>query len=484
MQMPRVSLVPDFAFSHVEDAAFLSAGYGLTLDEWQWHVLEAWLAETKFGRWAAGRCGLAVPRQNGKNGAIEVRELYGMVALGEKFLHTAHEVKTARKAFKRLQWFFGERANDPGAKFPELNRLVKEVRNTNGQEAIVLKNGGSVEFIARSKGSGRGFTVDVLVLDEAQELNDDHMEALLPTTSSAPLQNPQVIFTGTPPNPGSNAGVFKRIRSEGVSGSGNRLAWHEWSIEEPITLEQVTDKDFWYACNPSLGGRLLEEVIEQELPPTMTLDGFMRERLGFWRETADGTSRLISADDWARSVVEVAPDGVISFGVAFSYDGLRMAVAGSRKHDDGVFVELVGAFSGPVANGVAELADWLAERKDRIAEVGISGAAGSTLVDALADRGFSRKQVRVFSAADYFAACAGFEAGLRDGTVTHSAVDGQQVLDDSVAVCDRRMRGNSGAWGWVSTSPDGDETPIEAASVAVRTARTSKRVPGRKAVMV
>ena len=69
--------------------------------------------------------------------------------------------------------------------------------------------------------------------------------------------------------------------------------------------------------------------------------------------------------------------------------------------------------------------------------------------------------------------------------MTHSGVVGQQVLADSIAVCDRKQRGISGAWGWISTSPDGDETPVEAASVAVRSARTSKRNPGRKAkVMV
>ena len=75
----------------------------------------------------------------------------------EAFLHTAHEVKTTRKAFKRLKHFFGEIVNDPNAKFPELNALVTEIRSTNGQEAIYLSTGGSVEFIARSKGSGRGF---------------------------------------------------------------------------------------------------------------------------------------------------------------------------------------------------------------------------------------------------------------------------------------------------------------------------------------
>ena len=162
-----------------------------------------------------------------------------MVGRGEKILHTAHEVKTARKAFKRLQHFFGTQVNDPGAKFPELNALVAEVRNVNGQEAIFLTNGGSVEVVARSKNSGRGFTVDVLVMDEAQEMSDDDLEALMPTTSAAPLRDPQWIFTGTPPGPRANGAVFTRVRSDALGG-GPRACWHEWSSDPDLGLDDLS----------------------------------------------------------------------------------------------------------------------------------------------------------------------------------------------------------------------------------------------------
>ena len=107
-------------------------------------------------------------------------------------LHTAHEVKTARKAFLRLAGFF-----ESARQWPELAALVSEVRRTNGQEAIVLTNGGSVEFIARSKGSGRGFTVDDLVCDEAQELGTEAYAALKPTISAAPSGDPQTCLLYT-----------------------------------------------------------------------------------------------------------------------------------------------------------------------------------------------------------------------------------------------------------------------------------------------
>ena len=80
---PRVRLVPRSVGSDADDATFLSAGYGLEPDDWQEDVLDDWLGRRADGRWSAATCGLAVPRQNGKNGIIEVRELFGIVALGE-----------------------------------------------------------------------------------------------------------------------------------------------------------------------------------------------------------------------------------------------------------------------------------------------------------------------------------------------------------------------------------------------------------------
>ena len=151
VQLPSFELVPPSGGDEGDQAVALASGYGLTADPWQASTLDAWLGRRPDGQWACPRCGLVVPRQNGKNAVLEIRELFGMIALGERILHTAHEVKTARKAFLRLCSFF-----ENEREYPELAALVKEIRKTNGQEAIVLRNGGSVEFIARSKSSGNG----------------------------------------------------------------------------------------------------------------------------------------------------------------------------------------------------------------------------------------------------------------------------------------------------------------------------------------
>ena len=142
-QTPLVRLQPVAVSSaDADDAIMLGASYGLKPDEWQELVLRGWLGRRRDGKWASSRCGLSCPRQNGKNAVVEIRELFGIITLGEKWLHTAHEVKTARKAFLRLVSFF-----ENERKYPELAELVESIRKANGQEAIFLKNGGSVEFV-------------------------------------------------------------------------------------------------------------------------------------------------------------------------------------------------------------------------------------------------------------------------------------------------------------------------------------------------
>ncbi|MFW5415040.1 hypothetical protein J0910_00005, partial [Nocardiopsis sp. CNT-189] len=47
-------------------------------------------------------------------------------------------------------------------------------------------------------GGGRGLTADRVILDEAYNLSDDHMAALLPTMSARP--NPQIVYTTSAPD--------------------------------------------------------------------------------------------------------------------------------------------------------------------------------------------------------------------------------------------------------------------------------------------
>lgn len=476
-QAPRLRVAPRAGRGFGDLAGDFAGDYGLKPDPWQQLVLDDWLAE-KSGRWASLTCGLSCPRQNGKNALIEVRELFGMVGRGEKFLHTAHEVKTARKAFKRLQYFFGSGANDPGAKFPELNALVTEVRNVNGQEAIYLSNGGSVEIVARSKNSARGFSVDVLIMDEAQEMSDDDLEALMPTTSSAPLKNPQWIFTGTPPGPSANGEVFTRVRTEALEDKPARLAWHEWSAARDVDLD---DRSAWRAVNPALiNGRLQFEVIEGERA-RFSAGGFARERLGIWD---DPQTRKSPFPNWPNCVTYTPPtDGTAptAMGADMSHDRV-ISISGAWADDGDTFVELLEV---DVTGDTAAAVEWLAQRAGhRIPVVIDSMSPAASMVPALKAR---RVRVITTSAADMGKACGGVHDAVRDGTLWH--ID-QDPLNRAVLGCKKRNIGTAGAWGLDRRDPETNIAPAVATVLAHFGAQVSKKrgngrsTSGRRAVLL
>jgi hypothetical protein len=115
------------------------------------------------GRWSSFEVGLSVARQNGKGSILEARELAGLFLpeVHERLLtHTAHEFKTAQEHFIRL-------ATLVEGLPPKYRRLVKHVYEANGSEAIEMRDGRRLRFLARSGGSGRGFSGDLVVLDEA-----------------------------------------------------------------------------------------------------------------------------------------------------------------------------------------------------------------------------------------------------------------------------------------------------------------------------
>ena len=469
-QGPRVELEPKRSsrFDDGGDACVLAARYGLTPDPWQAMVITSWLGRSADGRLAAGRCGLAVPRQNGKNGVLEIVELFKIVFLGRKILHTAHEVKTARKAFLRLRSFF-----ENERKWPELARLVREIRQTNGQEAIVLTNGGSVEFVARSRGSGRGFTVDDLVLDEAQELTDEQLEALLPTISAAPSGDPQIVMTGTPPPPNADGAPWRRMRTAGVEGKDKRLSWHEWS---PESMPDPTDRDALLACaaatNPALGLRLQMSVVEDELAQ-MSFEGFMRERCGAW--DADVLGGVVDYPTWLGLSVPAskAPrGGSTALAVKFSADGERVGAGVALQPDEGpAHVECLGV--SPMADGTASLVEWVAGRWREASRIVIDGKAGAgDLANEFVAAGVPRRRIHIVTADEAITAHAGMLRAIRERDLTHIAQPG---LDHAVRIAGKRPIGSLGGWGWAPTTPDGDVTALDTVTLARHFATTGKR---------
>ena len=479
-QTPRLRVSPKRVETSGVDAAFLASSYGLTPDPWQQLVLDDWLGEDKKGRLTAGSVALAVPRQNGKNAILEIVELFKMVMQGRKILHTAHEVKTTRKAFLRLAGFFENERH-----YPELAELVAAngIRRTNGQEAIYLTNGGSVEFVARTRGSGRGFTVDDLVCDEVQELTDEQLEALLPTIASAPSGDPQQLYTGTPPTPRSVGEVFPRMRSLALSGKARRMCWHEWSIPDESTPEAALRawKENAYSTNPALGHRLNIQTVTDERA-AMSPEGFCRERFGWWESLKVGRKAIDQAA-WRAAKVSaesVPDDGVKSFAVKFSPDGARVALSVALKPTEGP-VHVEGIRVANMGEGTDWLVDFLAERHKEAAQIVVDGKFGTGfLVNALRDAGVkNKKQVLMPTFDQVKSAHSMFLQAVQSGGV--SMIE-QDELDAEARDAEFRELGKDGGFGW-SAPEGGSVLLLETVTFAFWAAKTTRRRPSKQSVV-
>lgn len=441
-QQPRVSSLPDFATSAGDEAIEFCTAAGLHLDPWQRNVLHGALGERADGRWTSFETCVLVPRQNGKGALLEARELAGLFLFDEQLiLHSAHEFKTAQEAFRRVLFHVENNAH--------LSKRVKRVRTSHGEEGIELTNGARLRFVARSTGSGRGFSGDCVILDEAYNLASEGMSALLPTLSARP--NPQIWYTSSA---GMESSVqLRRVRERGLSGDAGRLAYFEWSAPSDADLD---DPAAWAQANPALGIRIDEEFIASERAAMDDL-GFSRERLGIWFDPA--AQMVIDGRRWA----ELAdPRSTVLDPVVVAVDanpertGAAIAVAG-RRPDGAGHVEVIKAGQGT---------GWLADEIGRL-NVNLrptawlldpSSSAGS-LLPAMAEAGI---EPDLMQAREMAQACGSFyEAVMEAAAFRHL---GQPVLDAALQGAKKRKLAD--AWAWDRRTSDVDISPLVAATLA------------------
>lgn len=442
-------------------------------DDWQRVLAEQWLAIRKDGKWLHRRNGLSCPRQNGKSWLIEMRIIYGVLMLGERILYTAHDYSTITQLFDRMKEYFGEKANDKDCENPELNGLVRMVRRAAGKEAMFFKNGAVIYFATRTKSARRGFTVDVVIADECQELTQVQLSSIMSTASSGPLKNSQYIFCGTPPTPASSGDVFAHVRDSALNGADD-ISWNEWSVEE---IGDVYDEGRWYETNPSLGIRLDIDILRAQVG-TMDELGFAQEVLGYWLPVELAKS-VIDAEDWTATLIErgAAPKtGKLALGVKFTPDGRRAAVAAAIIPKSGKpFVELL-AFR-EVTHGMGWLVGGIMANIDKACVVLIDGKSHTAaLEERLIEAGAPKKALKIATLADVMDAEGAFLAEVVEHNVTHIA---QELLDGSALHSVRRDIGKNGGFGFGDSETD-SSAPVEAVSFALHGARTTKRNPQRR----
>jgi phage terminase large subunit-like protein len=456
---PAFLSVPPHASTAGPECADLAASAGMDFDEEQRLAVDAVLAETPTGAWAAFEGALIGSRQNFKTHCLKGIALHRLFLLQDRLtVWTAHEFATAMEAFRDIT------AAIEGA--PHLSRKVKTVCNTNGEEGVELHSGARLIFRARSKRAGRGLSGNTVILDEAFALMPHHMGSLLPTLSAVP--NSQVLY-------GSSAGhlqssILRRIRDRGRAGDDPSLAYVEWCAPEggcashdcdhrlDATGCALDDEDRWLQANPALDRRITRTAIRGErraLPP----QEFARERLGWWEDPPDGASDKISPQQWS-AAADIASQIVSTpaFVVDVTPDRARASfAAGGLRSDGKVHGEVIRNAAG--TGWLVELvAAATAKAGVKVVHLDATGPAGS-LIPAFEARGLT---VEVVSARDLAQACGGLVDLVAQDRFRH--ID-QPELNDALAGAATRDLGD-GAWAWSRRSSLVDISPLVAVTVA------------------
>ena len=100
-QTPTTAVTLPYKKSRGKEAVDLYKETGRKALPWQEKQIKHILAVDKAGLYVHMNYGLEVPRRNGKNEVIAMRELYGLKK-GERICHTAHRTTTSNSAFRRL----------------------------------------------------------------------------------------------------------------------------------------------------------------------------------------------------------------------------------------------------------------------------------------------------------------------------------------------------------------------------------------------
>ncbi len=425
--------------------------------EWQKYILDAILSINDDDLWVHMKFGFSVPRQNGKNEVVAMRELYGLFE-GERIIHTAHRTNTSKVAFERLVRILEEMGYENQTDFTSIK--------ARGNESIDLIGGGRIDFRTRTSLGGLGESFDLLVIDEAQEYTDDQESALKYTIAASP--NPQTVLIGTPPTPISSGTVFTGLRNTTLDGGNEDTGWAEWSVEEE---SDVRDVDLWYQTNPSLGIRLTERTIRSEVGDD-DLD-FNVQRLGLWIKY--NQKSVISANEWEDLKIDKLPKlkGKLFVGIKYGHDGTNVAMSIAVKTNTGdIFVESIDCQS--VRQGSAWIIAFL--KQADVQEVIIDGASGQNILASEMKDARIKKPI-LPTVKVIIVANSTFEKGLFQQTIKHK---GQPSLSQVVTNCEKRNIGSSGGFGYRSQIEENDIALMDSMILAHWAASSSKPVKKQK----
>ena len=412
---------------------------------------------------------MIVPRQNGKGEielTVEVEGLYlapvyvtdplsGELKQGSAtLLHSAHEFKTSTEHFLRVKSLLESRIH--------LRKRIQQIYSGHGNEAIEVagpcedcdkftcqhaRPTHRLKFIARSRGSGRGFTVHRMMLDEAYKLTPAALAALLPTMAA--VDNPLTVYGSSAPLPGEEGEALRRVMRRGRAGDPT-LTYIEFSAEEDTGEEALRQ------ANPGYGVRMNPRVAAQA-KEVLDREDYEREFLGIINLDPEAAGwDVITQPEWAGCAWPASgPDGRTVFALDVSADRAWSSfVVAARSTLGGVHVELVDRLPGT---------DVVARAKQLVESWGGPLAIAKHSPAWSLERELEEAGVPLYpvDTGEHAQACGDLLDAVRRKEVRHLS-DGP--LDDAVKAAERRPYGE--AWLWTRSKSAGDISPLVAATLA------------------
>lgn len=495
---PRRELTPDTSHGFAA-VAFAEDVLGLRLFPWQrWlliHGLE--LAEPAPDdppgappRYRFRFCVVEVARQNGKSLLMLVLALWHVYALDSGMvIGTAQDLANAERAWgEAVEWAQSDE---------ELAELIEKV-NLGHPKFMKLITGCEYRVAAASRKGGRGFSGDLILLDELREHQSWDSWSAVTNTMNARPRAQAWAFTNAGdalsvvlrylraqahrdlgwPDGDADADILEGLdeeMQEYLDSADEVLGWFEWSADPEV---KRTDRHGWAQANPSMNHTDIVEncVTERAIaaalrtnPPhqfeievlcrwlSMAEAGPWPE--GSWRETLDNDA-------------VPAPDTPRMLCVAMSWNRSRCYIARAARDADGVPVVGIAADR----TGTDWVIPWLIAQRDSYAGIVIqsNGAPETSLIDdishaLLADGAPANLPVIGWAGPDLGSATGLVFDRLDKRRLRHLAHPGLDAAATSAAV----KVLSQGAWVIDLAASPTDAAPLKAAVGAVWAVETT-----------
>jgi hypothetical protein len=519
---PRVELRPaNAAYTLGPECCELATAAGLEPEPWQAEGLDIMLGVRDDGRWSAREYAEILGRQQGKSIGLGLpRCLFGLLVLREQLLiWSAHQYKTSLETFLQAREALYRLGEEAGPNLIAIDSgdetLLVKVNNTNGEEGFELSIAqdwvsrvvARWRFVARSVASGRGFTGNVNVIDEAFAYTALQRRALAPTKLA--VRNPQTVYLSSPPLTGASGEVLYAVAARAARRAAG-LGFRDWGLA--MLLDElakmpageraafISDRSNWQAALPALNrGRVTEEAVQELLEEFEGDDlGFATEVLCLWPKQASTGSgwRVISQDVWrARGGAEVRAETGLAFALDASWPDASMGAIGLAGGAGGeLLVQVIDHRPGTawmVKRAVALHKRW----PDAAWVLDLRGPAGH-LRRPLEDAGITLVTPGPTEVAHSFGR---FRAALLDDPATLRHYDYQlaefdsddpeaverdiakreraEALSNAVRDAATRPLGDGQTWGRSKSEPGADLSPLTAVTLAVGEAVRRGRTP-------